>query len=147
MFHIKCFSFAPYSAEQMFNLVNDVCSYTEFVPGFNKIHILRQSHSELIAEVDFQIIDGLIQSLITHNFFIKNKSIVIFLINSPFEVFYGCWKFVPITGVMCSIEYISYYKFKSIYIEKICNIPFKGIYRNIIRIFISRANKIYGAVV
>lgn len=147
MFHIKCFAVAPYSVEQMFNIVNDVCSYTEFIPGFNKIHILKQESDELVAEIDFKIIDGLTRSLITHNFFVKNKSIIIFLMNSPFKIFYGCWRFSPISKIQCQIEYVSYYDFQSMYVEKIVNVPFQHRYKNIIKIFISRANKIYGSMV
>lgn len=142
MFHTRCFSVVPYTTEQMFNVINDINSYNQFIPGCNIITIKKQNNNELIAEIIFTK-SGIMQSLITHNFFIKNKSIIIFLVKSPFKFYYGCWNFTPITNFISSVEYISYYKFQSILIEKICNYTFQKICENIIKIFITRADQIY----
>lgn len=143
MFHTRCFSLTPYSTEQMFNLINDVSSYSKFIPGCSIINILKYNNNELIAEINLTR-NGIIRSVITHNFFIKNKSIVIFLIEGPFKSFYGCWNFASINDVISSIEYFSYYEFKSILIEKIFNHVFQKVCKNITKIFIARACQIYG---
>ncbi|ADV33931.1 polyketide cyclase/dehydrase family protein [Candidatus Blochmanniella vafra str. BVAF] len=142
MCYVKCLALVPYSVEQMFCLINDVGAYTEFIPGCNLIHVIQQSDTELIAEIHFTV-SGVKQSVITHNFFTKNKSIIIYLINSPFKSFYGCWQFVPVTNVICKIEYISYYEFKSVLFKKFFNYSFQKVYKNIIKIFILRAKNIY----
>ncbi|URJ29861.1 type II toxin-antitoxin system RatA family toxin [Blochmannia endosymbiont of Camponotus sp.] len=143
MYHVKFFTSVPYSVEQMFYLVNDINSYTQFIPGCNVSKILEQKNNELIAEMNL-VTNGIVKSLVTHNFFIKNKSIMIVLVKGPFKSFYGYWKFVPITSAISRIEYVSYYEFKSIFIEKFFNHIFKKKYKNIIKSFVSRANKMYG---
>lgn len=145
MFHTRCFSLVPYTTEQMFNLINDIDSYNQFIPGLNVIKIIQQNSNELIAEINL-ISNGIIQSLITHNFFVKNKSILIFLIKSPFKFYYGCWNFTSINNVMCRIEYIAYYEFQSVLTEKICKYTFQKIGENITKIFIARADQIYGSI-
>ncbi|WHL25152.1 MAG: type II toxin-antitoxin system RatA family toxin [Candidatus Blochmannia vicinus] len=143
MHHVKYFTSVPYSVEQMFHLVNDINSYTQFIPGCNVSKILEKKDNELIAEMNL-VTNGMIKSLVTHNFFIKNKSIIILLVRGPFKSFYGYWKFVPITSDISRIEYVSYYEFKSIFIEKFFNHILKKKYKSIIKSFISRANQMYG---
>jgi len=143
MAYIKYFISVPYSVEQMFNLVNDINSYTKFLPGCNVSKILKKNNNELIAEMNI-VSNGIVRSLITHNFFINNKSISILLVKGPFKSFYGYWEFIPITSAVSRIEYSSHYEFKSIFIEKIFNHIFKTKYKNIITAFISRAHVIYG---
>lgn len=143
MFNIRHFSLVPYSVEQMFNLINDIHSYNEFIPGCSIINVLNQNHDELIAEI-IPIANNIVQSVITHNFFIKNKSIVIYLIKGPFKYFYGHWKFIPISENISGIEYKSCYEFKSIFIEKIFNYLLQDMFKKIIPIFTVRANQIYG---
>lgn len=144
MFHTRCFSVVPYTTEQMFNLINDIDSYNKFIPGCNIIKIIQKNTNELIAEINL-INNSVTKSLITHNFFIKNKSIIIFLLKSPFKFYYGSWSFEPISNVMSSVEYVSYYEFQSRLIERICNYTFQKICKNMIKIFITRANQLYGS--
>lgn len=143
MLHIKHVSVVPYSAKQMFFLINDINSYTEFIPGCSIIKILKQNYGELIVEI-IPITNGIIQSIVTHNFFIENKSIVISLIKGPFKYFYGRWQFMPISKNVSRVEYISHYAFQSIFVEKFFNYLFQEICENIITIFVSRANQVYG---
>ncbi|URJ25026.1 type II toxin-antitoxin system RatA family toxin [Candidatus Blochmannia ocreatus (nom. nud.)] len=141
--NIECFLLAPYNIKQMFHLVNDVSSYTKFLPGCCLSTILKKSNNELIAEMHITT-NGIVISLITHNYFIENKSIIILLIKGPFKSFYGHWNFIPVTTTITKITYISYYEFKSIFIEKLFQNIFQEKYKNIMNSFISRANTIYG---
>lgn len=143
MFYVKHYSVVPYNVEKMFNLINDINSYNEFIPGCNTIRILNQNHEELIAEI-IPIKNKIVQSIITHNFFIENKSIIIFLVRGPFKYFYGRWKFIPISKYSSYVEYFSYYEFQSKFFEKIYNCLFQEICSNIITIFVTRANQVYG---
>lgn len=142
MFTIEYITSAPYSVEQMFCLVNDINSYSEFIPGCVVSKVLEYHNNELVAELNI-VINGMMQSLITHNFFIKNKNIGIFLVKGPFKSFYGYWEFIAITSSISKIKYISFYEFNSILTGKIFNYVFYKIYKNIIRAFFYRAHKIY----
>lgn len=143
MFNVEYINSVPYSAAQMFYLVNDINSYSEFIPGCNASKILEYHDNELIAELHI-VINGIIKSLITHNFFLKNRNIGIFLIEGPFKSFYGYWEFIAITNFMSRIRYTSFYEFNSVLTGQIFNYAFQKIYINMIKNFFCRAHKIYG---
>ena len=42
----------PFSAQQMFTLVNDVTAYPDFLPGCSGTQILEQSSEHMMASVD-----------------------------------------------------------------------------------------------
>lgn len=142
MFNIEYIASVPYSVEQMFYLVNDINSYSEFIPGCSISKVLEYHNNELVAELSI-VINGTIKSLVTHNFFIENKNIGIFLVKGPFKSFYGYWEFFAITNSVSKIKYISFYEFNSIVTGKIFNYVFHKIYKNIITAFLHRAHKIY----
>lgn len=142
MFNIKYITSVPYSVEQMFCLVNDVNSYSKFIPGCGVSKILEYHDNELIAELTM-IVNGLTRSLVTHNFFIENKNIGIFLIEGPFKSFRGYWEFIEVTNSVSIIKYISFYEFNSFLTGKVFNYVFHKIYKNIIKAFFYRAHHIY----
>lgn len=142
MFNIEYVHSVPYSVEQMFCLVNDINSYSEFVPGCSISKILEQYDNEIIAELNI-VVNGMIKSLVTHNFFIENKSIGIFLVQGPFKSFYGYWEFMSITHSISKIKYISFYEFNSVFSGIALNYFVQKIYGSIIKAFFYRASKIY----
>lgn len=127
----------------MFYLVNDINSYSEFIPGCKVSKILEYHNNELIAELHI-VVNGVIKSLITHNFFIENKNIGIFLVKGPFKSFYGYWEFISINNTVSRIKYTSFYEFHSILNGKVFNCVFQKIYVNMIKTFFCRAYEIYG---
>ena len=52
MAQISRSALVPYSAEQMYQLVNDVDSYPEFLPGCTGSRVLSASEQEMTASVD-----------------------------------------------------------------------------------------------
>lgn len=143
MFNIEYVTSVPYSAKKMFYLINDINSYSKFVPGCNESKILEYRNNELIAELNV-VINGIIKSLITHNIFIENRNIGIFLLKGPFKSFYGYWEFVSITSSLSRIKYFSCYEFSSTLSGMIFNYAFQKIYKRVIQSFFYRAYKIYG---
>lgn len=143
MFSIRYTVSVPYSVKQMFYLINDINSYSKFIPGCNISKILEYHDNELIAELNI-VFDGIIKSLVTRNFFIENRSIGIFLIEGPFKSFYGYWEFISLSSSFSRIKYFSCYEFNSVLAGMMFNYAFQKIYKNIIKAFFCRAYKIYG---
>lgn len=143
MINIEYITSTPYSAKKMFYLVNDINSYSEFVPGCNVSRILEYHNYELIAELKI-VINGVIVSLITRNCFIENKNINISLLYGPFKSFYGHWEFITVANTTSVVKYISCYEFNSILIGNIFNYLFHKMYKNVIAAFFYRAHQIYG---
>ncbi|WP_419831883.1 type II toxin-antitoxin system RatA family toxin [Endozoicomonas atrinae] len=94
-----------YSAEQMYDLVSDIESYAEFLPGCAGGRIDRQEGEQLEATLEVAKA-GLRHSFSTRNKMIPGKSIEMQLLEGPFKHLYGVWTFQPLgdDGSKVSLE-------------------------------------------
>ncbi|PIZ03481.1 MAG: ubiquinone-binding protein [Gammaproteobacteria bacterium CG_4_10_14_0_8_um_filter_38_16] len=82
----------PYSTEQMYELVNDIARYQEFVPYCIASVVQSQSDDEIRATLTLSA-KGFQKSFSTLNRLQKNSMMEIQLIDGPFEQLEGFWKF------------------------------------------------------
>ncbi|WP_419534715.1 type II toxin-antitoxin system RatA family toxin [Endozoicomonas sp.] len=94
-----------YSAEQMYDLVSDIESYAEFLPGCAGGRIDRQEGEQLEATLEVAKA-GLRHSFSTRNKMIPGKSIEMQLLEGPFKHLSGVWTFQPLgdDGSKVSLE-------------------------------------------
>lgn len=85
----------PYSAQQMYDLVNDIHHYPKFIPACEASHILVQTEDEIRASLTFYK-NGLRKSFETLNRLNPYKMIEIRLIHGPFKHLEGFWRFLPL---------------------------------------------------
>ncbi|MGP1952897.1 MAG: SRPBCC family protein [Arsenophonus sp. ET-KM2-MAG3] len=131
-----------YSVEKMYNLVNDVSSYPQFLDGCVDTRILNHTNNEMIVLVKV-IKAGITNTLITHNILQNNKSIKIQLIKGPFHKLIGNWLFIPLSENTCKVELHLDFEFTNKLIELTFYQIFKDLTRNIIQSFTQRAHKVY----
>jgi ribosome-associated toxin RatA of RatAB toxin-antitoxin module len=86
----------PYSAEKMFNLVDDVAKYPEFLPWCDGSTVIKQSENITHATVNINY------HHVKHSFSTENKRnppvlIEMTLLNGPFEHLDGHWRFIPLS--------------------------------------------------
>lgn len=82
----------PYSAEQMYDLVNDIAHYHEFVPYCIASVVHEKSDDEIRATITLSA-KGFQKSFTTLNRLQKNSMMEIQLIDGPFKHLEGFWKF------------------------------------------------------
>lgn len=133
----------PYSAEQMYKLVNDVHSYQDFLPGCQSSEILEQNQSSMLAKMVLSKA-GIEQILSTRNTLIPNKRIDMTLAEGPFKSLDGGWCFNAIGDDACQIELNLEFYFSSILIDMAFGQVFKSLTSNMIKAFTDRAKKVYG---
>ncbi|EGJ2231799.1 ubiquinone-binding protein, partial [Salmonella enterica] len=78
----------PYSAEQMYQLVNDVQSYPQFLPGCVGSRVLESSPAQMTAAVDVSKA-GISKTFTTRNQLTRNQSILMHLVDGPFKKLIG----------------------------------------------------------
>ena len=93
----------PYSARIMFEIVNDVAAYPEFLPWCAESRILTQTESSMEASILMKKA-GVNHWFTTKNTIDKNKSIKMTLINGPFKQLDGEWKFTEFEPGASKIE-------------------------------------------
>ncbi|MDT3668204.1 type II toxin-antitoxin system RatA family toxin [Cronobacter dublinensis] len=134
----------PYSAEQMYQLVNDVKSYPEFLPGCVGSRVLESSPGQMTAAVEVSKA-GISKTFTTRNTLISNQSILMQLVDGPFKSLMGGWKFTPLTEDACQIEFNLDFEFTNKLIELAFGRVFKELASSMVQAFSQRAKEVYSA--
>jgi ribosome-associated toxin RatA of RatAB toxin-antitoxin module len=133
----------PYSAEQMYSLVDDVLAYPEFLPWCNgSKEISRQEH-ELEASLEIAH-SGIHKSFTTRNQLEKNSLIKMHLVEGPFKHLKGVWRFQPLGDAGSRVELDLEFEFSSKLLEVTFGPVFNKIASTLMDAFIQRAQKVYG---
>ncbi|SER11791.1 Ribosome association toxin PasT (RatA) of the RatAB toxin-antitoxin module [Nitrosomonas sp. Nm51] len=132
-----------YSAEQMFNLVDRVEQYPEFLPWCGGTSVDPQNESVTHATIKINY------HHVKHSFTTENKRtppelIEMTLLDGPFEHLDGHWRFIPLSDEACKIEFRLYYTFSHKILEKLVGPVFHMIANSFVESFIERAEAVYG---
>ncbi len=92
-----------YSAEQMFDLVNDVAQYPRFLPGCVDAKVLSQTDTEMLGELCLGKA-GIKQRFTTRNVLDRPHSITMNLVEGNFSSFSARWVFTPLTDSACKVS-------------------------------------------
>src|SRR5690554_7082079 len=93
----------PYSAAALYDLVNDVASYPEFLPWCSASEILE--HSEECMRAGLTMAKGrLSQRFVTKNTLVPNEKISMTLEEGPFTRLQGSWEFKALGENACKIR-------------------------------------------
>lgn len=131
----------PYSCAQMFDLVNDVAHYCEFLPYCS--HSVVHFHNENEARATLTITAaGFSKSFTTHNNLQTNKMIEIRLVDGPFEHLEGFWRF-DAEKDGCQISFDLEFEFSGNLLAKIVGPVFEQISHTMVDSFCERAESIY----
>lgn len=143
MQRIKKTQSVPYSAAQMYALVNDVDHYAEFVPWCVDSAVLQRSHSEVHARLTFA--SGAIKkSFTTQNRLQLNHRIDISLVDGPFHHLSGFWLFTPdeAGGSVVSLELE--FEFSTRLLGIMFGPVFNQVASTLVDAFSQRAEAVYG---
>lgn len=101
--HIQRSALLPYPAQALFDLVNDVARYPEFLPWCAASEVLEQSEVHMLAALT--VAKGNInQRFLTRNALQPGRSIEMCLQEGPFSELHGVWEFKPLGDKACKIS-------------------------------------------
>ncbi len=131
-----------HSAEQMFNLVDRVEDYPNFLPwcGGASVKELEGTTVHATVHIDYH---HLKQHFTTENVRTPPHQIDMTLQDGPFKQFEGHWRFIPLSETACKIEFRLHYQFSNIFLEKLVGPVFHSIANSFVDAFIHRAEKVY----
>jgi len=132
-----------YSAESMFDLINDVEQYPKFIPGCADTKVLEQDDDNMRASL-FISKAGVRQWFTTHNTLKRGESINMNLVDGPFSKLSGGWTIKPLSESACKIELNLDFAFSSKLAEMAFGKVFNSIAANMVVAFTERAKQIYG---
>jgi ribosome-associated toxin RatA of RatAB toxin-antitoxin module len=133
----------PFSAGQMFDLVEGVEQYPQFLPWCSGTAV---SHRDpLITRATINInYRGIKQSFSTENRKQPPELMSIRLAEGPFRALDGEWRFTPLGADACRIDFRLNYEFSSTLLEKLVGPVFGHIAGTMVDAFLKRADSIYG---
>jgi ribosome-associated toxin RatA of RatAB toxin-antitoxin module len=134
----------PHSAEQMFDLVDGVEKYQEFLPWCGGTSVERREDNTVQATVHIDY-HHLKQSFTTENVRDPPHQIDIALKHGPFRHLDGSWQFIPLSPTACKIAFRLHYEFSNKLLEKLVGPVFHYIANSFVDAFIQRAEKVYSS--
>lgn len=131
-----------HSAQQMFDLVNDVDSYPEFLPWCSDAATLETGDSHCIARVKMKK-GPLSQQFTTRNDLKSGSEIKMSLVEGPFRHLNGHWEFTSIGDRGCRVSFNVDFKFAGFILQKTLSPIFNEICSRMVDAFVERANQLY----
>ncbi|RXS44171.1 type II toxin-antitoxin system RatA family toxin [Idiomarina sp. 29L] len=132
-----------YSAEQMFNLVNDIDSYPEFVPGCADSRVVEQNDDYKVASLQISKA-GIQKTFTTRNRLVKPERIDMELVDGPFKKLTGGWVFKPLSEDACKVELKLDFEFSSRLLGMAFGKIFSEVTSRMVDAFVKRADQVYG---
>jgi len=128
-----------YAAETMFELVDAVEAYPQFLPWCGSTHLVERTQELTLAtiEIDYH---GVRQSFTTRNAKTAPEWMHIRLQEGPFRLLTGHWHFKPLGAGACKVEFRLEYEFSSRLLEKVVGPVFGHIASSMVDAFVRRAN-------
>lgn len=138
-----------YSADEMFALVTDVASYSQFLPWCASASVVAQTEHGMTAKIDMALA-GLKQSFTTQNTHVPGQKITMHLLDGPFSKLEGTWDFVELGSGdetlkgACKVEFTLHYAFGSSTLAALVGPVFDKIAGSLVDAFVKRAQQVYG---
>jgi ribosome-associated toxin RatA of RatAB toxin-antitoxin module len=133
----------PYSAEQMFDLVDRVEDYPQFLPWCDDAKVAYRDTHGLRATVHIGF-KGVRQSFTTQNVNDRPHSIDMQLVEGPFSELSGQWQFLPLANVGCKVVFKLRYEFANRVLGQLIGPVFSQIAGSFVDSFTERAEAVYG---
>jgi ribosome-associated toxin RatA of RatAB toxin-antitoxin module len=133
----------PYSAEEMYALVNDIESYPDFLHWCKRTWIQHATETQLQATIALEA-GRIKQSFTTSNSMQPGSSIKMQMVEGPFKYLLGNWKFESQGDRSCKISLNVEFEFKNKLLKLALNSTFNYIMKNLVQSFNQRACDIYG---
>ena len=133
----------PYSAEQMYELVERIEDYPSFLPWCGGTTIFERTPAETLARIDINY-HGVRTHFTTANRKQPFERIVIELRDGPFRNLDGVWRFRSLAPDGCSVALELHYEFKAHVLEPVIGPVFGRIAHTLVDAFVRRAEGVYG---
>jgi ribosome-associated toxin RatA of RatAB toxin-antitoxin module len=130
----------PCTCERLFDLVDEVERYPEFLPWCPRTRLMERSEEMTLARVDIDY-RGLKSHVTTRNAKERPNRMKLELVDGPFERFHGEWTFVPLGDEGCRAEFALDYAFAGSALDALLQGVFGHIASTLVERFVERATE------
>ncbi len=133
----------PFSAGQMYRLVNAIEDYPRFLPACVDACVHESSNDRLRATIHLQ--KGPVRlSFTTRNELAEDRRIDLHLEEGPFRRLDGTWRFEPLTDEACRVSLELDYEFTNPLLKATVGKVFSLLAESLVDAFCQRAREVYG---
>lgn len=132
----------PFTRQQMFDLVNDVESYPEFVPGCMNASILDRGDDWLEARLELSKV-GFKHAFVTRNTLYEPERTHLTLVEGPFHHLEGEWDFQALSDSASKVTFWLEFEFKNRLLAMAATKLFEHIASEQVDAMVQRARQIY----
>ena len=132
-----------HTAEQMFDLVNDVASYPQFLPWCSGSTVIESTDEVMQASLHVAKA-GLKYSFTTRNDLERPHTIRMALVEGPFSSLSGVWTFKPLSEEACKVSLSLEFDFSGKLASMAMSKVFNQMAATMVDAFVSRADQVYG---
>jgi len=132
-----------FSAQQMFDLVDDIESYPQFLPWCSGSKILKREGDIVEGQIDIAKA-GFHKSFTTRNRIDRGGKIQISLLDGPFKSLEGFWTFMPLREDASKISLDLEFEISGVLANLAFGPVFNQICNTMVTSFTQRAKAIYG---
>jgi ribosome-associated toxin RatA of RatAB toxin-antitoxin module len=140
---LKRSALVPYSARQMFELVNSIEDYPRFLPWCHSSQIMSRTDEEVIATLEIAW-KGVHKTFTTRNRLFPYERMEISLVKGPLQQMNGIWNFVPLNDKACKVLLDLEFEFTGGFIDRLFQPVFQHIANSLVDAFCKRAVELYG---
>lgn len=133
----------PYPAQALFDLVNDVASYPQFLPWCRASEVLEVSETHMLASLE--VAKGSIgQRFVTRNVLLPGQRIEMNLQEGPFTSLHGVWEFKALGDKACKISLDLTFDYAGSLVRATLGPLFNQAANTMVDAFCQRAKQLYG---
>jgi len=141
--HIQRSALLPYPAQALYDLVNDVANYPQFLPWCSGATVLEVSETAMRAKVEVAK-GGISQHFVTRNVLVPGHSIEMNLEEGPFSQLHGLWVFKPLGEKACKISLDLSFEYSGALVKATLGPLFNQAANTLVDAFCQRAKQLYG---
>lgn len=133
----------PYPAQALYDLVNDVASYPQFLPWCSASEVVEVSADSMRASLTVSKAT-LSQRFMTRNKLVPGKSIEMQLEEGPFSQLQGVWEFKALGDKACKISLDMTFDYAGPLVKATLGPLFTQAANTMVDAFCQRAKQLYG---
>jgi len=132
-----------FSAQQMFDLVNDIAAYPQYMEGCVGSEVLEREDDEVVARLDLSKF-GVSQSFVTRNQLNPPLQMTMVLEEGPFKRLVGCWDFKALADDACKVSFELEFELSSKLLGRAAGKLLGSVANDLVDGLCRRAGQVYG---
>lgn len=141
--HVNKSALVPFSAEQMYKLVDNVDNYHKFLPWCGESQELERDNNVVVGSVTISK-GGINKKFTTRNILQEYELIEIQLVDGPFKKLQGFWRFDALKEDACKVSLELEYEFSSKILSLVVGPVFNQVANSMVDSFVKQAGVAYG---